>query len=232
MTENTEKATEQAAEKTASAPAAAPTPKKGGMKRWQIVLAVVIVVIVVAGAGMFAWHNSPSFCGTVCHTPMSKYVSDFEAGSSTTSTAKLAAYHGTKNSMNCLSCHEAKIDEQVTEGMSWISGNYNFNATSGQLQSRSDQFATSEFCLRSGCHDGITTADDLTQATSDLEFNPHDWSQHGYIACGNCHKAHETSEFYCTQCHLDATFSSVPEGWNVKIDGTTYTKENGQLKEQ
>lgn len=69
-------------------------------------------------------------------------------------------------------------------------------------------------------------------ATADREFNPHDRSQHGVVACGNRHKAHETSEFYCTQCHLDATYSSVPNGWNVVIDGITYKVNDGQLVEQ
>ena len=102
MSENTEKAPEQAAK---------PAPKKG-MTRGRIVTAVVVAVIIVAGCGMFAWHNSPSFCGTVCHTPMSKYVADFEAGPvDGGSTAMLAAYHGADADMNCLSCHEAKIDE-------------------------------------------------------------------------------------------------------------------------
>ena len=223
MSENTEKVAEQAAK---------PAPKKGAT-RGRIVAAVVVAVVIVAGCGMFAWHNSPSFCGTVCHTPMSKYVADFEAGPvDGGSTAMLAAYHGADADMNCLSCHEAKIDEQVTEGMSWISGSYNFDSDTQMLESRSGELPTAEFCLKSGCHDGINTVDDLTAATADREFNPHDWSQHGVVTCGNCHKAHETSEFYCTQCHLDATYSSVSNGWNVVIDGTTYKVNDGQLVEQ
>ena len=170
MSENNEKAAEQTAK---------PAPKKS-MTRGRIVAAVVVAVVIVAGCGMFAWHNTPSFCGTVCHTPMSKYVADFEAGPvDGDSTAMLAAYHGADADMNCLSCHEAKIDEQVTEGMSWISGNYNFDSDTQMLESRSGELPTAEFCLKSGCHDGINTVDDLTAATADREFNPHDWSQHG-----------------------------------------------------
>lgn len=153
MSENTEKAAEQTAK---------PAPKKA-MTRGRIVAAVVVAVVIVAGCGMFAWHNSPSFCGTVCHTPMSKYVADFEAGPvDGGSTAMLAAYHGADADMNCLSCHEAKIDEQVTEGMSWISGSYNFDSDTQMLESRSGELPTAEFCLKSGCHDGINTVDDLT----------------------------------------------------------------------
>ena len=82
MSDNTEKA----------GATAEPAPKKGGAKRGRIVAAVVVAVIIVAGCGMLAWHNSPSFCGTVCHTPMSKYVADFEAGPvDGGSTAMLAA---------------------------------------------------------------------------------------------------------------------------------------------
>lgn len=206
--------------------------KKHGAKRWQITVGVIVLVLVVAGIGMFVWHNSPSFCGTVCHTPMNEYVQDFNDTNAKNSTAKLASFHSTKNSINCLSCHEAKIDDQVHEASSWVAGNYNFDSKTNRLESRTKEFATLEFCSRGDCHSSIKTADDLTQATSNLSFNPHNWSQHGEIACSNCHKAHETSEFYCTQCHLDATYSSIPEGWNVTIDGTTYTKVGGELKQQ
>ena len=58
MSENTEKAAEQTAK---------PAPKKA-MTRGRIVAAVVVAVVIVAGCGMFAWHNSPSFCGTVTVT--------------------------------------------------------------------------------------------------------------------------------------------------------------------
>ena len=206
--------------------------KKRGAKRWQITVGVVVLVLVVAGGGMLVWHNSPSFCGTVCHTPMNEYSQDFNDTSAKNSTAKLAAYHSTKNSMNCLSCHEAKIEDQMKELASWANGNYDFNSKTNRLKSRSKEFATLEFCSRGDCHSSIKTADDLTNATSSLTFNPHDWSQHGEIACSNCHKSHDTSEFYCAKCHLDATYSSIPEGWSAKIDGTTYIKEGNEMKEQ
>lgn len=49
MSENNEKAAEQTAK---------PAPKKS-MTRGRIVAAVVVAVIIVAGCGMFAWHNTP-----------------------------------------------------------------------------------------------------------------------------------------------------------------------------
>ncbi len=201
-------------------------------KRWKITLGVIVVVVILAGIGMFSWHNTPSFCGTVCHTPMSEYTNDFNDPDAGSSTAKLASYHSTKDSINCLSCHDATIEDQVHEATNFISGDYNFDGDTGRLESRSDEFDTLSFCTRSGCHSDIKSAQDLTAKTSNLEFNPHNWEQHGVIDCSNCHQAHKTSEFYCAQCHLDATYSSVPEGWNVDIDGTKYTKKNGEMVKQ
>ncbi|MEG0621206.1 MAG: salivary glue protein Sgs-3, partial [Raoultibacter sp.] len=41
--------------------------KKG--KKWPIVVGVVVAVLVVAGIGGFIWHEQPSFCSAICHTP-------------------------------------------------------------------------------------------------------------------------------------------------------------------
>ena len=202
MSENTEKAPEQAAK---------PAPKKG-MTRGRIVTAVVVAVIIVAGCGMFAWHNSPSFCGTVCHTPMSKYVADFEAGLvDGGSTAMLAAYHGADADMNCLSCHEPVITEQVGEVMKWTSDDYPMTADGTKLADGADM-ASEEFCAKSGCHD----MDDVVASTWGFEgngeqFNPHSSHQDLALECGDCHKAHEKSVLMCNQCHK----LNMPEGWEA-----------------
>ena len=39
-------------------------------KKWPIVVGVVVAVLVVAGAGFWVWHEQPSFCNAICHTPM------------------------------------------------------------------------------------------------------------------------------------------------------------------
>ena len=36
----------------------------------------------------------------------------------------------------------------------------------------------------------------------------------------------------CDRCYAPKPYSSVPNGWNVNIDGTTYKVNNGQLVEQ
>ena len=46
---------------------AAPKRKR---KKWPITVGVIAVVLVVAGAGFWVWHEQPSFCNAICHTPM------------------------------------------------------------------------------------------------------------------------------------------------------------------
>ena len=55
----------------------APKQKLPNNKKLTIV-GVVVVVIVVAGMGFWTWHNSPSFCGAFCHTPMNNYVETYD----------------------------------------------------------------------------------------------------------------------------------------------------------
>ena len=54
-------------------------PKKKG-KKLPIILGVVAVVIVAAGAGFFVWHEQPTFCNAICHTPMDAYVETYVDG--------------------------------------------------------------------------------------------------------------------------------------------------------
>ena len=80
-----------------------------------------------------------------------------------------------------------------------------------------------QFCLNESCHN--MTRDDLIQATSDLERNPH-VAQHGENQCSDCHKAHRASVNACSQCHNDAP---IPEGWISAADNTALEKELDSL---
>lgn len=40
-----------------------------------IVIGVVAAVIIAAGAGFAVWHDQPSFCNAICHTPMDPLLS-------------------------------------------------------------------------------------------------------------------------------------------------------------
>lgn len=212
-----------------------PTPKRA--HRGVIVGGVIAAVVVVAGIGAFVWHEQPSFCNAICHTPMNGYLETYEAQPGQAATDKwgnqvadasgmLSAVHRANDSeATCLSCHQPVITEQITEGMEWISSNYTLVSTdgnpAGELTERGSAQLTEargvsgdEFCLNKDCHN--FTRDDLTQLTqveSDDPAikirNPHSW-QHGQQACTDCHKAHRASVLICTECHADM---ELPDGW-------------------
>lgn len=95
--------------------------EKVGKKRWPVVVGVIVAVLVVAGIGGFAWHNTPSFCGTVCHSSMSEHVDNYY-GTDSTNGAGLAHWHAVNEGTTCLDCHKADINTQVAELGSQISG--------------------------------------------------------------------------------------------------------------
>lgn len=51
---------------------------RGKSRKWPITVAVVAVVAAVAGGGFWVWHEQPSFCNAICHTPMDPYLAAFE----------------------------------------------------------------------------------------------------------------------------------------------------------
>ena len=217
-------------------------PAKKNRKKAPIVIGVVAAVVVVAGAGLYIWHDQPSFCNAICHTPMDPILHTYEAQPGEASTDKwgntvdnasgmLSSVHRvageqTGNSIVCVSCHVPSIGEQVTEGMQWVTGGFSTVANStygnvveekGLTQLVAARGVTEEqFCLKSGCHvtsDGSTmTRDDLVAATSQYTRNPH-LQVHGETQCSDCHKAHRASVNMCSECHSDAP---IPEGWITK----------------
>ena len=178
-----------------------PTPAKKSKKNKSVIVGVVIAVVAVLGFGFWNWHNQPSFCNAICHTPMDSYVETYYSGDS----SMLAAVHE-KEGKRCLDCHEAKIDEQVHEATAWITGDYQ-----NPIPEYTVQYDES-FCLNKACHN--LTRDELTQKTSYMAFNPHD-QRHGDIACSTCHNAHSQSVMYCTKCHTEA---EIPDGWQSYSD--------------
>ena len=208
--------TEAAAEETA-----APAKKKKSPKRWQIVLIVVVAVIAVGGIGFGVWHNQPSFCNAMCHTPMDNFVESYSNNSST-----LAYAHGhvdgsnttaastlkdgvSDSSLNCLSCHTPKLDEQVTEGIAWISGNYSVDTDGNPVISNPSYVANKEFCTT--CHDYEKVIAATEHYWGDDEpANPHA-SHQGELDCSSCHNVHGTSTLMCTSCHNFTT----PDGWQT-----------------
>ena len=195
-----------------------------------MVLGIVLGIIVVAGIGMFVWHNDPSFCGTLCHTPMGEYGETFAAEANAPATDKwgnavsnsnamLAVSHREEADAACLTCHVPSLGQQVGEAIATITGDYYYPLSEVSLK---DLMANSghdsnskgdEFCLNESCHN-ITRAD-LTAKTANLVRNPHAW-EHSEQACSDCHKSHRASVMACTACHADAV---VPDGWITAAQG-------------
>lgn len=206
--------------KTEQAPSAKKAPSK--KRRGAIVAAVVVVVVVVAGAGFWVWHEQPSFCDAICHSPMDGYVQTLEAEAGepavdkwgnevSDGSAMLASVHGQEADMVCLDCHPAVLEQQVSEGMKWIAGDYYFPLEERDLEDLMEYQPGKEyeqFCLNESCHN--MTREELAESTSDLEINPHD-DPHATLECSTCHKAHRASVMYCTGCHEDECV--VPDGW-------------------
>lgn len=170
-------------------------------RRWPIVVGVIAAVVVAAGAGFWVWHEQPSFCNAVCHDPMDAYVDGYF------NDATLMANAHERADVTCLKCHEAKLSDQVAEGLSWVRGDFATDET-GHLTTHGVT-ADKKMCASAGCHDW----EDVKAATEDwggeAGVNPHASHQGEAIDCSNCHGAHGSSYMYCNACHDYA----VPDGW-------------------
>ncbi len=225
---------EEMKDEVAAAPDTSPAPKK--KKNKLAIVGIVVGIVVVLGIGLFVWHEQPSFCNAICHTPMDAYGATYlegnvdKYGNSLTEQESLAMMsydHKVKAGTTCMGCHVPVLGQQVSEAMHWITGNYTIEGENQLKQALLEERSLNdlvaawggksgdEFCLKSGCHvndDGsVMTRADLLNKTADLskDYNPHK-EEHGEIACGQCHKGHSQSTNYCTQCHTEAP---VPDGW-------------------
>lgn len=213
--QNAESGTEVASGKM---PDLSPKKKK---KKW-IVIGVLAVVLVAAGAGFWVWHETPGFCGAICHTPMNEYVEGYDQdygvegidkyGNKVTNTASMLAVSHKVAGEDCLSCHVPTIGEQVTEGIAWVTGDYYYpleeRSASDLTEARG--LAAEQFCLNEGCHN--FSVDDLAKVTADEKRNPHVDQHKSEYECTDCHKAHRASVNQCASsgCHADAP---LPDGW-------------------
>ena len=195
------------------------------VRRAWATVGVIVIVLVVAGAGFGIWHNQPGFCGTLCHSPMSTYVDGYNSDPST-----LAYQHGhvvksgdganekaaatlkdgiSDSSMNCLTCHVPKIGEQIAEAGMWLDGNYTVDQDGKLVLSDPAYKANKEFCTK--CHDYEKVIASTEHYWGDDEAaNPHA-SHQGDLDCSSCHNVHGTSTLMCSSCHN----FDVPEGWQT-----------------
>ncbi len=193
-----ETAQKSAPDAAAHAPAGAP---KRRAKRWPLVVGVVAIVLVAAGAGFWVWHEQPSFCNAICHDPMDAYVEGYF------NDATLMANAHEREDVSCLQCHEAKIDEQVTEALSWVRGDFATDET-GHLTTQGVT-ADSKMCATEGCHNFDEVIATTENWGGEEGVNPHRSHQGIAIDCSNCHGGHTTSYMYCNACHDYET----PDGW-------------------
>ncbi len=164
-------------------------PKK--RRRAPIVAAIVVAVLVVAGIGGWVWHETPSFCGTMCHDTMGEHLANYD-GTDASGGAGLAHLHAvSSDATTCLGCHEADFESQIAELQAQMSGNY------GDLTLGGRYYVDNQLCL--DCHEG--TYDALAETTSHLDpYNPHK-QPHGQMNCNECHKGHAAQVDVCGQCH-------------------------------
>ena len=199
-----------------------PKKKKRGIG-FKILMVIAVVIVVFGAGGGIAYgvfHNTPGFCNFVCHTPMDPYVASYQENKSinalqtdTKATLSVTIHKDSDQKITCLDCHQDGINEQLQEGMAWVTGNYeiplDMKLTYKQPKEGSGNKNGIEFCLREGCHAGISNIDDLKASTADEKRNPHN-NHNGNLDCSTCHQTHEQSVLYCTQCHSDV---KLPDGW-------------------
>lgn len=196
-----------------------PAFKKRRRNRRIVGAVVIVAVLVVAGVGFMVWHEQPSFCAAICHTPMDEYLETYDQEPNTTgvdkwgneveNTSAMLSVSHKENGDTCMSCHVPTMSEQVSEGLGWVTGDYYdplYETDLTQLTAARGA-SSDEFCLNESCHN--LTRDDLKELTSNYERNPHD-DHHAQFECSTCHKGHRASVMYCAECHSDA---EVPEGW-------------------
>ena len=210
-------------------------PKKKGGKRLAIV-GVVAVVLVAVGAGMMVWHESPSFCSTMCHIE-STYVDNYmqEQGAAGTdkygnevsnTNAMMSVLHQktkatAKPEIVCVDCHIPNIAELAHDGMNYVSGSYPLprdERSASGLQSWDGKTGES-FCANENCHvyllgdGGQLSYAKLADSTSSRAFNPHEQHHEALsLECTDCHKGHRASVMVCMGCHEHENVQ-LPDGW-------------------
>lgn len=214
----------------------ASSPKAAKRRKRGITIGVICAIVVVAGAGFWVWHEQPSFCNAICHAPMDPYLETYEGSSGESGVDKwgnfvedmdtlMVVQHKEEADMTCLDCHIPTIGEQVSEGVHWVGGTYDYpldERSLTDLNAYRHLPNAEEFCMNEACHN--TTRDELARLTGGQKYNPHvTIAGHRQLQCSDCHKAHRQSVMACTRCHDEA---NVPEGWLSAEESAGITSAN------
>ncbi len=159
---------------------AAPKKRMRRPKKPAIIVSILFVVIAAGAVGFGIWHEQPSFCNAICHSPMDTYYESYDEGTG------MARIHKEAH-VTCLDCHETSFGQQLSEAWTWVIGDF-----SEPLDMMNYDDST---CLT--CH----ISEEFQAAKTDLiEFNPHA-DAHQALACTDCHKSHNEQVNYCSNCH-------------------------------
>lgn len=193
-------------------------------RKAKVALVVCAAIVAVGGVGFMIWHEQPSFCNAICHAPQDPLNATYEASSGEPGEDKwgnpvedmgdlLVVAHKEEGGLTCLDCHEPTLTQQLSEGLLWVTGNYDYPLDERTLTDLNHYLKAddpNEFCLNEACHN--VTYDDLAALTESYgEYNPHvTEARHQQLECGDCHKSHRQSVNACSRCHDEA---SIPDGW-------------------
>jgi len=172
--------------------------KSHGRTRMTLIM-VFVIIVAVSGlvSGGVIWHRQPGFCA-ICHTPMISYVENYRGGDTTL----MITRHGSVDTtLRCIDCHVSNFNEQLREGVHWLTGNYTFPLEQRKIGTRS-------YCLSSGCHVEAEIIEATKVHNTSFIYSQHD-PRHGKQECYSYHSMHGESVFTCNQCHN----FELTDGW-------------------
>jgi len=138
-------------------------------RSWIRVAAVVVVGLVALTTAGLKWHEQPTFCSSVCHSVMAKYVNPYYHGSN------LDRIHE-EAGVTCLQCHRQSLFEDLSEVKDYVTNDFTEPLPTAKVPN--------SVCLK--CH---ISWEVLANQTRDLARNPHA-SPHGEPNCTVCHDVH------------------------------------------
>jgi nitrate/TMAO reductase-like tetraheme cytochrome c subunit len=171
------------------------TSIKAILMQKKVVYAILVLVLIAAGgmAAMAKVSDQPEFCAS-CHN-MQKYYDSWHDGK------LLASSHG-KAGVKCHDCHTASMAQQIEEGISYITNDYDDPMKKRQFPN--------ENCTK--CHDMDKVKAKTVFADKKGPVNPHD-AHVGEQNCYECHSMHQESLLSCTECHTPQWMNKLPDYW-------------------
>jgi len=164
----------------------------------KFMLLFVVAIILIGGisyAVMEKVSANPAFCAS-CHN-MQPYYDSYKEGN------LLAKKHADAN-VTCHDCHEPSFEQQATEGIKQITGNYKDPLPAYEY--------SNELCLK--CHD----FEKVKSKTAFLgKANPHASTHDEGNETPDCYKCHSVHHLQsteeCGKCHPAPWLDQVDDSW-------------------